>query len=144
MTSAPTTRTATSRPLTRYAVAIGLLLAAAGSVNQAFAAEAAGQRWYQIEMTVFTHETSNLELELWSPERLSLGFPQRMRTLRPVSDVLQLDDWSVLLGDVTRPDEVPEPAETPLVGPLPYAPAPAGDGFRLPRLLRGAFWQRPS
>ena len=144
MTSAPTTRTATSRPLTRYAVAIGLLLAAAGSVNQAFAAEAAGQRWYQIEMTVFTHETSNLELELWSPERLSLGFPQRMRTLRPVSDVLQLDDWSVLLGDVSLPDSAPIPAEAAPVGPPPYAPAAAGEGFRIPDLQREPFWLLPS
>src|SRR5690606_3548279 len=142
MPSARTTNT-TARLTTRCAVAVSLLLAT-GLMNQTLAAEAAGQRWYQIEMTVFTQETSNLELELWSPERLSLGFPERMRTLRPVSDVLQLDDWSVLLGDMTQPDEVQEVAEAPLVGPLPYAPAAAGEGFRIPDLQREAFWQLPS
>jgi len=139
MPSATITSIASANRLTTLrAMVLSLMFATGGAMSQAQAAEAVGQRWYQIEMTVFTHETSNLELELWSPERLSLGFPERMRTLRPVSDVLQLDDWSVLL------ENLPEPEATPVVGPHPYAPAAAGEGFSIPDLQRDPFWQLPS
>ncbi|MDP1932133.1 MAG: CsiV family protein [Gammaproteobacteria bacterium] len=106
-----------------------------------------GERWFQVEMTLFTHENSNLDMEIWSPTKLSLGFPERLRKLRKLSDFLQLDDWSILTG-VVQPvaiaasaipaDAVPSaitPVQ-PLVGPRPYAP---GESFRLPDFERQSF-----
>lgn len=137
----------------------GLSLGMSPGMSQAQAAEAVGQRWYQVEMTVFTHESSNLDLELWTPDRLSLAFPERLRRLRPVSDVLMLDDWSVLSAEnnaqalATAADSnIPPAAGGPnvrpvpdvVVGPRPYEPAAAGEGFSMPDLLRDAFWELPA
>src|SRR5690606_4048121 len=80
---------------------------------------------------------------------------------RPVSDVLQLSDWSVLSGETREAspqdpagrraaDGVTDPAGStangplPLVGPLPYSPAEAGEGFSIPDLLREFFWELPA
>ncbi|MGB4247876.1 MAG: hypothetical protein WBJ75_09175, partial [Pseudohongiellaceae bacterium] len=85
-------------------VAVSLLL-----TQPLLAAEArlTEERWFQVEMTAFAHENSNLDLEIWSPAKLSLGFPERLRKLRSLSDFLQLDDWSALTGNV-------EPAPVPV------------------------------
>ncbi len=129
-------------------------------------ATAAPERWFQIEMTVFAHESSDLEQELWSPEKLSLGFPERLQRLRSLSDFLQLTDWTVLSPDLGAADAIPTtPADVPapdgitgtpqlpgqpasiqsvpvpvLVGPLPYAPA---ESFRMPDFAREAFLMLP-
>ncbi len=144
-------------------LAAGLVLAQPGNAAEATAAP---ERWFQIEMTVFAHESSDLEQELWSPEKLSLGFPERLQRLRSLSDFLQLTDWTVLSPDLgaadailTTPADVPAPdgiTGTPqlpgqpasiqsvpvpvLVGPLPYAPA---ESFRMPDFAREAFLMLP-
>jgi Peptidoglycan-binding protein, CsiV len=139
----------------------------APTVLAAEAADAPIERWYQIEMTVFTHEASPLDQELWSPGKLSLGFPENLQRLGSVSDYLQLDDWTVLspaafTTSTTTPaiSSVPQvgittsnpAALTPplpgaqllsapiLVGPLPFAPA---ESFRLPDLAREGFFALP-
>lgn len=125
-------------------------------------ATATPERWYQIEMTVFAHESSDLEQELWSPEKLSLGFPERLQQLHGLSDFLQLTDWAVLNPDqgtvdaiLTTPADITAPGGTTgtpllpgqstsiqstsvpaLVGPLPFAPA---ESFRMPDFARDAF-----
>lgn len=131
-------------------VAVSLLL-----TQPLLAAEArlTEERWFQVEMTAFAHENSNLDLEIWSPAKLSLGFPERLRKLRSLSDFLQLDDWSALTGNV-EPAPVPvsssgiaadvQPAPVlpapVLVGPPPYAP---GESFRLPDFEREPFLALP-
>lgn len=137
--------------LTQQLLAIPLLLGSLTLAQPGTAAEAnaAPERWFQIEMTVFAHENSDLEQELWSPEKLSLGFPERLQRLHSLSDFLQLSDWSVL-----HPDQVTAAAilttaaniaplgiaaNGPLpaaVGPLPFAPA---ESFRMPDFARAAF-----
>lgn len=130
-------------------------------------AAAAPERWFQIEMTVFAHENSDLEQELWSPEKLSLGFPERLQRLHSLSNFLQLTDWTVLNPDQITADAILTPpaniaatgiaangplaASTPLPGqPLSVQPvrvptvvgpqpfAPA-ESFRLPDFAREAF-----
>ena len=95
--------------------------------------------WVQVEMTLFTYENANLDAEVWSPEKLSIGFPDQLLALRNVADVLQLDDWSVLTGIAIAgmPTETPAPL---VAGPRPYAP---GDSFTLPDLNRDAFTALP-
>lgn len=126
------------------------------------AAEAAiaPERWFQIEMTVFAHENSDLEQELWSPEKLSLRFPERLQRLHSLSDFLQLTDWTVLNPNQVRADSAltapaniaatpPLPGQLPgqlsgtqpvplptVVGPLLFAPA---ESFRMPDFAREAF-----
>lgn len=124
-------------------------------VRPLFAAEAApiGERWFQVEMTAFAHETTDLEMEIWTPARLSLGFPERLQKLRTLSDFLLLDDWTALTG-IVEPVTLPvsssgistntlTPPVTPtpvLVGPRPYAP---GESFQLPDFEREAFLALP-
>ena len=102
--------------------------------------------WFQFEVTVFVNEGSNLEAENWSPNRLSVAFPERLRRLSQVSDSLQLTDWSALTVPPPAPpaaDELEPPVTpaAPLVGPLPYAPASIS--YRLPDIARTAFLQLP-
>lgn len=128
-----------------------------------FAAEAIStESWFQVEVTVFTNEDGSAETELWSPNKLSLTFPERLRTLKKLSDVLQLSDWTLINGPldiiaVTAPvperlgqplpistelDAVSELTVAPVViGPLPYAP---GSSFKLPDFAREAFLALPA
>ncbi|MDO9317177.1 MAG: CsiV family protein [Gammaproteobacteria bacterium] len=148
--------------LTQRLLAIPLLLGSLMLAQSSTAAEAAAapERWFQIEMTVFAHENSDLEQELWSPEKLSLGFPERLQRLHSLSDFLQLTDWTVLNPDQVTADtaltaaanvaatpslqsELPgqlsgtQPVPVPaVVGPLPFAPA---ESFRMPDFAREAF-----
>lgn len=106
--------------------------------------------WIQVEMTLFTYENANLEAEVWSPEKLAIGFPDNLIALQQLADVLQLSDWSVLTGAIaTPPTAAPVPSPTPAaspapvareIGPRPYAPA---DSVTLPDLEREAFQVLP-
>lgn len=97
------------------------------------------QDWFQVEVTVFTNEDGSAETELWTPNKLGLGFPQRLRTLKKSSDVLQLSDWTSLTGtsETMLSNAVVTPA---VVGPLPFAP---GDSFKLPDYARESFLALP-
>lgn len=146
----------------------GLTLAQAGAAAEAAAAP---ERWFQIEMTVFAHESSDLEQELWSPEKLSLGFPERLQRLHSLSDFLQLTDWSVLSPDLGAADTIlappanitatgiaangplaptgQVPGQSPSLQPVP-APVLVGplpyapaESFRMPDLAREAFLKLP-
>ena len=92
-------------------------------------------------------------MEIWSPAKLSLGFPESLRKVRSLSDFLQLDDWTLLTGAVEPVSTLRAvtgiPADTlllpvvpvpVLVGPLPYAP---GESFRLPDFEREPFLALP-
>lgn len=73
------------------------LLAATASTH--VSAQSA-ERWYQIELSIFTHEDGGWEEERWLPGRLDLGFPeQRLRRLTTMLDALDLEDWTVLDQD---------------------------------------------
>ncbi len=85
-----------------------LLLAQTG-----LAAEAPVERWFQIEMTVFAHENSDLTQELWSPGKLSLGYPEQLQGLNSLSEILQLDDWTVLTPALTPAEIGPGAATSP-------------------------------
>lgn len=99
----------------------------------------APEPWVQVEMTLFTHENANLDAEVWSPEKLSIGFPDQLLALRAVADVLQLDDWSVLTGLPAAGQPIAPPVPD-VAGPRPFAP---GDSFTLPDLNRDAFTALP-
>lgn len=112
----------------------------------AHAQQANSDNWFQLEVTVFTYEDANLELENWSPSRLSIGFPERLRRLQNVSDALQLADWAVLAPDLNplttlAPLDAALTQEPASAGPAPYSPQAVS--FRLPDVARTAFLQLP-
>ncbi len=154
-------------------LAIPLLAGGLTLAHPGIAAEAttAPEQWFQIEMTVFAHESSDLEQELWSPEKLSLGFPERLQRLQSLSDFLQLSDWTVLNPDQVAVDAILTPpanstatgiaangplaatgqfpGQAPILQPAP-APALVGplpfapaESFRMPDLAREAFLKLP-
>ena len=111
----------------------------------------AQEPWVQVEMTLFTYENANLEAEVWSPEKLAIGFPDNLIALQQLADVLQLSDWSALTGSIAPQEPVaasaspapaasPEPAAVREFGPRPYAPA---ESVTLPDLDREGFFALP-
>lgn len=133
----------------RHGAALWALLSLLPAAVQA--QPAPGQEpWIQVEMTLFTYENANLESEVWSPEKLAIGFPDNLIVLQQMADVLQLSDWSVLTGAIATPQTAqPGPSPTPgaspapvtrEIGPRPYAPA---DSVTLPDLEREAFQVLP-
>jgi len=131
-----TRETIPTPPLVALMTACLLMAATAGHAQPA---SAPLEPWVQVEVTLFTYENANLEAEVWSPEKLSIGFPDQLIALREVADVLQLDDWSVLTGSTAAGTPAALPA-APLVGPRQHAP---GDSFTLPDLDRDAFHALP-
>jgi len=55
---------------------------------------AAGQeRWFQIEVSVFSNESpEDKSEEFWQPDQLNLVFPEKMRRLDRLTDILMIDD----------------------------------------------------
>lgn len=130
--------------LRRQSLLVLLLACAAHSPVHAQAVST--DNWFQIEVTVFLYEDANLDMENWSPNRLSVAFPERLQRLQQVSESLQLTDWSALAPAPLAPpatvalDVIDAPAAV-LVGPPPYAPVPIS--FRLPDFARTPFLQLP-
>lgn len=116
----------------------------------ATAQNASSDNWFQIEVTLFTYEDANLALENWSAETLSIGFPERLRRLTQVSELLQLSQWSAEQVSVapntaiavTSPIDTLPAAPTINFGPIPYAPKEAI--FTLPDFEREALLMLPA
>lgn len=128
-------------------LALSSLLPLCGQAQPAATQEA----WVQVEMTLFTYENANLEAEVWSPEKLAIGFPDNLIALQQLANVLQLSDWSAVTGPLApqeslaasasaTPTASPEPATVREIGPRSHAPA---DSFTLPDLEREAFYALP-
>ena len=70
------------------------------------------ERWFQIEVSVFTNESTTDRLEEnWQAKRTNLGFPEGIRRLNEISDVLILDDF-IPLAEENPIDAVPIPLES--------------------------------
>ena len=125
--------------LRSFALCLWLALLPSISVAQ----NTSSDNWFQIEVTLFTYEDANLAAENWPADKLSIGFPERLRTLKQVSEQLQLTQWSepqaAMAADLNAPPATPiEPVATPQLnyGPLPFAPNQAL--FKLPDFAREA------
>lgn len=130
-----------------------LLLIALAFSSGASAQEEA--RWYQMEVSIFANEASNLNAEQWPSENLDIAFPRRLQKLRHVSDSIQLSDWSILLPPtiqaLPRTTEQQNSAINALANPIPNTPPRkvgprplvTADSFTLPDLARDAFLALP-
>ncbi len=110
-------------------------------------ASAQSDNWFQIEVTLFTFEDANLALENWPAEKLSIGFPERLRELKQVAELLQLSQWSqqaptIDAIEVNSELDTPENELALEFGPSPYAPNDTI--FTLPDFEREAMWMLPS
>ncbi len=114
-------------------------------------ASAQSDNWFQIEVTLFTFEDANLEVENWPAENLSIGFPQRLVKLKQISELLQLAQWSEpaepnapSTSAIDANAALSAPSGEPIreFGPRPYAPNQAV--FKLPDFEREAMWMLPA
>ena len=116
------------------------LLAATFVWGHAGLAEAQGfQRWFQVEMTIFSNESgADREREFWNAENSDLSYPPDMIRLGRLTDLLFLD-WSA-----SEPDSEPlAPELERLRGTGPF-PAREASGFRFPDLQRDPFLKLPA
>src|SRR5690554_3847188 len=86
------------------------------------------ERWYQIEISIFAHQSDNLGQEHWPQERLPDEFPANARQLTSRMNILDLADWEWLAEPARFED---------------LLPANQSD-FRLPDLERDAFVALPA
>ncbi len=104
----------------------------------AHSASAQTERWYQIEISIFTNEFSDLSQERWlHAESADIQLPNNTVELRTVADFLMLDEWSA-------PDEPAAQQFTP-GGLTPVGQAAPGEAQELdePMALRPARLQLP-
>ncbi len=114
-------------------------------------------RWFQIEVSIFTNENlSDRSEEQWIPGSESLSYPDAMRRLNELQDILLIDDL-LPAEDVDyndSPDQSVNPQQAELarlaeeraeqisrVGPQP---ATSDSGFRFFDLQRDSFLQLPA
>lgn len=98
-------------------------LAAAG------APAAAQERWFQVEVSVFSNESpADRDAEFWRPGRSEPAYPPRMRRLDSMMDFLMID----ALSGASAADRAPRPA-----------PERADARLRLPDFERDGFLQLP-
>lgn len=86
------------------------------------------ERWYQIEISLFAHESDNLGEEHWPQERLPSEFPANARQLTSRMDFLDLPDWE-WLSESTRFEDLLSARQS---------------DFRLPDIERDAFVALPA
>ncbi|ALO46523.1 CsiV family protein [Pseudohongiella spirulinae] len=94
-----------------------------------------GERWYQIELSIFKHENSTLNEENWPSDPTLFSLPDNARKLDQLMDVLSLPEWEVTPAITDLPVEG-QPAQ---LEELTGADAPVIGNFRLPDFDRDAY-----
>ncbi len=107
-----------------------------------------GNRWYQIEVTVFAHENSNTLQEQW-PTDMALAYPAGARELDSLLKHLTLSDWSVLNAASDTSPAMPTSTGTDTRAPdntgVSAGPDPLqSSDYRLPDAARDAFVALPA
>lgn len=98
-----------------------------------------GNRWYEIEVSIFTQEPfGSANSELFVPERSLLFYPQRITELRPAYDSYRFD-FSVPADGPRNNFAIPAVTQNP--SPPVYGPRnlQTSSGFRLQDLQRDPF-----
>ena len=144
------------RQISKLSLTAALVLISASSLSTgANAASNNGNRWYQIEISVFSNEIpADRNEELWSPQRLRLTLPNRIRRLVEPLDFLNIENFDEkVLGNISL-DQTRSSAQrsaidasvvsnsiaSPAIGPFPKI---TGATFKLPDYDRDAYLQLP-
>jgi hypothetical protein len=123
----------------------------------------AQERWFQIEVSVFTNEATADRLEEnWQAKRTQLSFPERLRKLDDITDILLIDEFmppakADILDEapaafesapLTLPVDTPEPTREELIlqSILATNPSPKNPGlpFKFFDLDRDDYLRLPS
>jgi hypothetical protein len=120
-----------------FRIITGLLCLLAGgqlAVAQTFSYD--GNRWYEIEVSIFSNENPLPHNEMLIPDKTELSYPEIIRPLAPASQMYRLD-FEPLDEVPIFPGNAPNPAEEQaFIGPL----FEAGDtNFRLTDFTRDPF-----
>jgi hypothetical protein len=100
----------------------------------------AGQRWYQIEVTLFAYDSAMQAQEHWPMEVLAQPLPRSTRPLASMLDVLSLPAWQLVTPRFQ--ENIPENDQT---AGLPQIAVPLHNSeFRLPDPERDAFLALPA
>lgn len=118
----------TSRALeaaSRIAAAVSLCCAAL-AIDPVFAAASYdGQRWFQIEISIFSHEGPDRNFENWSPDRLSLAYPEKIGDFKNFFDLLIIEEFEERVLGITEEDLLAvanDEADEMLAAPADLAP----------------------
>ena len=115
----------------------------------------AQERWYQVEVSIFTNESSiDRREEAWQAERIELTYPEKLRRLNLLSDLLRTENLTLVNLNLEIPEQLDrqelsvEEIQSEMraksivaVGPLP---ASEGTGFKLFDFAREDFTQLPN
>jgi len=113
-----------------------------------------GARWFQIEVSIFSNESPADRLEeRWQADRTLLAYPENLRRLDQLSDLLLLEELKLPVDDSSVEDVVAPVAEPNLqqitrelilaMGPKPLRLAQADKPFRFYDLARDAYLNLP-
>ncbi|MAX08143.1 MAG: hypothetical protein CMQ08_09280 [Gammaproteobacteria bacterium] len=115
----------------------------------------AQERWYQIEVSIFTNESSiDRSEEAWQAERIELTYPQNLRRLDLLSDLLHTENLTLANVNLAIPEQLNRQelsaeeiqAEIRAESIFAVGPSPASDGagFKLFDFAREDFTQLPT
>ena len=66
----------------------------------------AQERWYQIEVSIFTNESSiDRSEEVWQAERIELTYPENLRRLNLLSDLLRTENLTLATINLAVPEQ---------------------------------------
>ncbi len=133
-----------TRTLTSYIIlaAAYALFVAAPAMAQTFSYD--GNRWYEIEVSIFSNESSDEDNELVIPDKMSLSYYDPSRALIPASRIYQVPfvenntafvPSDALIG-VQQAPMAPSSGSPDFIGPKNY---PASGDFRITDFNRDPF-----
>lgn len=126
-----------------------------GSLLAASAIAQQGERWFQVEVSVFSNELeSDRNEEVWSADRTQLDYPGRLRRLQTLVDLLMIPELLLPEGQQdentqtvdnlsTAEPSAQEIREQIIAATGPFPPS-GGDTYRFPDFARDAFVQLPA
>jgi hypothetical protein len=114
----------------------------------------AQERWYQIEVSIFTNESSiDRSEEVWQAERIELTYPENLRRLNLLSDLLRTENLTLATINLAVPEQFDRQelsaeeiqAEIRAESIAAVGPSPASErtGFKLFDFAREDFTQLP-
>jgi hypothetical protein len=115
----------------------------------------AQERWFQVEVSIFTNEPrADRAEEYWQAERTDLDYPQNLRRLNLLSDLLRTDnlilntnslaDSEQLDSEELSADEIQAEIRADAITAIGPRPASDQPGFKLFDFAREDFVQLPS
>ncbi|MBL4820914.1 MAG: hypothetical protein JKY98_08000 [Gammaproteobacteria bacterium] len=134
----------TAQSITMYRLLLILLLCPALTSSVLAATSYDGYRWFQVEVSIFSNEfPEDRNSEFWSPERLTLAYPERIRAFANIADYFQIEKFEqkIFTDPGNGETDIPDPQQLAArVGPFPAA---VHGNLRLPDLAREPYLLLP-